>query len=140
MDLARALTRDNLKREGLLVIEVPNIRSWQSLFAKERWIHLDVPRHINHFTKQRLKQMMEELGFTAVRTSYFSLHLGVLGMLDSLLKLCGYRKNLIFELKNKKSIGLLLKIAFVLPVALLLEGLAAWRGRGGITRIYLKYK
>lgn len=138
MELAGALTDDNLRRDGLLVIEVPDISSWQSSFAKEKWIHLDVPRHIHHFTKQRLMQMMEDIGFTPVRTACFSFHLGVLGMLDSLLKLCGYRKNIIFELKNRKSIGLLLKIAFVLPVALLLEGLAAWRGRGGITRMYLK--
>lgn len=140
MELTAALTRDNLKEEGLLVIEVPNINSWQSSFAKEKWAHLDVPRHINHFTEKRLKKMMADLGFTPVRTSSFSVHLGVLGMLDSLLKLCGYKKNIIFELKNRRSIRLLLQIAFVLPFALLLECLAAWGGRGGITRLYLKNK
>ena len=140
MKLTGTLTRDNLKQKGLLVIEVPNFKSWQSSFAKEKWIHLDVPRHINHFTEKRLKKMMEDIGFTPVKIDSFSFHLGVLGMLDSLLKLCGYKKNIIFELKNKKSIRLLLQVTFVLPVALLLECMAALGGRGGITRMYLKYK
>ncbi len=139
MDLTRALTRDNLDNYGLLVIEVPNIESWQSTIAKEKWIHLDVPRHISHFTEKRLLQMMKDIGFTPVKTSFFSFHLGVLGMLDSLFKLCGYKKNIIFELKNRKTIGLLLKIFFVLPFALLLESIAAWSGKGGIIRTYLKY-
>jgi 2-polyprenyl-3-methyl-5-hydroxy-6-metoxy-1,4-benzoquinol methylase len=140
MELTVALTRDNLSRKGLLVVEVPNIGSWQSSLAKEKWIHLDAPRHINHFTGKRLARMMQEAGFMPVRTSFFSFHLGVLGMLDSLLKLCGYKKNIIFELKNRKTAGLMLKIAFILPFALLLECVAAWSRRGGIIRMYLKYK
>jgi 2-polyprenyl-3-methyl-5-hydroxy-6-metoxy-1,4-benzoquinol methylase len=140
MELTGTLTRDNLKQEGLLVVEVPNFKSWQSSIAKEKWIHLDVPRHINHFTEKRLRKMMEDMGFTPVKTDSFSFHLGVLGMLDSLLKLCGYKKNIIFELKNRKTIRLLFQVSFVLPVALLLECLAAWGGRGGVTRMYLKHK
>lgn len=140
LELIETLTRDNLKQKGLLVIEVPNFKSWQSSFAKEKWIHLDVPRHINHFTEKRLKKMMEDIGFIPVKTTSFSIHLGVLGMLDSLLKLCGYKKNIIFELKNRKSIRLLLQVIFVLPVALLLECIAALGGRGGITRMYLKVR
>jgi hypothetical protein len=84
--------------------------------------------------------MMSDLGFVPVRTAGFSFHLGVLGMLDTLLKLAGYRKNIIFELKNRKSAGLLISIALILPLAMLLEALAAGMGRGGITRMYLKYK
>jgi 2-polyprenyl-3-methyl-5-hydroxy-6-metoxy-1,4-benzoquinol methylase len=139
-ELTGYLTRDNLKQEGLLVIEVPNIKSWQSSLAKEKWMHLDVPRHINHFTKKTLMQMMRDIGFIPVRTAGFSFHLGVLGMLDSLLKLCGYKKNIIFELKNRKTIRLALQIAFILPIALLLECMAVSVGRGGITRMYLKFK
>ena len=138
--LLGALAKDNLKEKGILVIEVPNIKSWQAAFSKEKWIHLDVPRHINHFTTERLKSMTEEIGFTTVRTSFFSFHLGVLGMLDSLLKLLGYKKNIIFELKNKKSLKLLLQIILVIPIAILLESIAALIGKGGVIRMYLTYK
>lgn len=84
--------------------------------------------------------MIEDIGFSHVKTSFFSFHLGVLGMVDSLFKLFGYKKNIIFELKNRKTIGLILKIAIFLPVAMILECVAAWSSKGGIIRMYLKYK
>lgn len=138
--LLESLLKDNLKEDGMLVIEVPNIKSWQSSLSKEKWIHLDVPRHINHFTVKKLTEMMKASGFTQVKTSFFSFHLGVLGMLDSILKLFGFKKNIIFELKNKKKLKLLIQVALALPIALFLESIASWTGKGGIMRIYLKHK
>lgn len=138
--LLAGLIKDNLKADGLLVIEVPNIKSWQSGIAGGNWIHLDVPRHIHHFTPERLEQFAREIGFKPVKKTFFSFHLGVLGMVDSLLKLLGYKKNIIYELKNKKSKILILKIALVFPVAWLMEHLACAMGKGGVIRLYLGRK
>jgi hypothetical protein len=57
-------------------------------------------------------------------------------MIDSILKFFGYRKNLIYELKNKKPISLMISIALLFPFAFTLEALAAAIGRGGILRKY----
>lgn len=135
--LLHELVSSNLKPDGMLVIEVPNITSWQAAFAKSQWLHLDVPRHIQHFSPSRLKQMLSDLGFKSLKTTFWSFHLGVLGMLDSLMKLLGYQGSIIFELKNKKTPKLLALIGLTLPFAVLLEGVAAMVGRGGVIRMYL---
>jgi 2-polyprenyl-3-methyl-5-hydroxy-6-metoxy-1,4-benzoquinol methylase len=134
--LLERLITDNLKKDGIVVIEVPNIRSWQSGIAGNRWIHLDVPRHIHHFTPERLDRFVNEIGLRRVKRTYFSFHLGVLGMVDSLLKLFGYKKNIIYELKNRTSRSLVVKVALLLPFAVLMEGIAAGFGKGGVIRVY----
>jgi hypothetical protein len=113
------------------------MNSWQSRIAKENWIHLDVPRHIHHFSTERLEKLLLDINLKPVKTTFFSYHLGVLGMVDSLLKQIGYKKSIIYELKNKKSKTLIVMIALVLPVAFIAERLAAWFGKGGIIRMYL---
>lgn len=131
------LVAANLKRDGLLVIEVPNITSWQAWLAGNRWMHLDVPRHIQHFSPQRLARLLGDMGFRPLRTTYASVHLGVLGMLDSLMKRFGYGGNIIYELKNRRTPALLAKVALALPFAALLEGVASLLGKGGVIRMYL---
>ena len=134
--LLKELIKHNLKKDALIVIEVPNINSWQSAIAGKNWMHLDVSRHFHHFTVLNLERFASELQLRTIKTSSFSLHLGVLGMIDSFLKLSGYKKNIIYELKNKKNIYLLVAISVLLPFAFLLEAFAAATGRGGILRKY----
>lgn len=130
------LIKHNLKQEGLIVIEVPNINSWQSAIAGNKWMHLDASHHFHHFTALNLEKFASDLQLRTIRTSSFSLHLGVLGMIDSFLKLSGYKKNIIYELKNKKNIYLMLAISLLLPFAFLVEVFAAATGHGGILRKY----
>ena len=134
------LTQANLDRNGILLIEVPNIKSWQARLSGSRWMHLDVPRHINHFSPARLEKFMNALAFEPVRKSFFSFHLGVLGMTDSLLKLFGYKKNIIVELKKSKSKARFVPVLIVLPFAFMLEALASLFQSGGVIRMYLVKK
>jgi 2-polyprenyl-3-methyl-5-hydroxy-6-metoxy-1,4-benzoquinol methylase len=134
--LLNELIKYNLAKDGLVVIEVPNFKSLQARIAGSRWMHLDVPRHISHFTAAKLEEMGRELNCKTVKTSFFSFHLGVLGMTDSLLKLFGYRKNIIYELKNNKKIGLVFCIVLLLPFSLIFETCASATGHGGIIRKY----
>ncbi|MDP4262630.1 MAG: class I SAM-dependent methyltransferase [Bacteroidota bacterium] len=135
-NLLKELIGQNVKKDGLVVIEVPNINSLQAKIAGSKWMHLDVPRHISHFTPSRLDQFAGDLGLVCQRTVFFSFHLGVLGMTDSLLKLFGYRRNIIYELKNKRSLVLKLAIVLLLPLAFPLEFFSAMLKRGGIVRKY----
>jgi SAM-dependent methyltransferase len=135
--LVKELTRSNLNKKALIVIEVPNFKSWQSRIAGKRWLQLDATRHIHHFTPSRLEEFAREINTSTLRTTFFSLHVGMLGMTDSLLKLFGYRGNIIYELKNKKNKALVAGIILLLPFSFLLEVLASTFGRGGIIRKYL---
>jgi 2-polyprenyl-3-methyl-5-hydroxy-6-metoxy-1,4-benzoquinol methylase len=63
LDNARELLRDG----GLLVVEVPHVRSFDARFlpaVRERI--LDVPRHLCHFTPATLTRLMTESGFDVV--------------------------------------------------------------------------
>ncbi|MEQ9377778.1 MAG: class I SAM-dependent methyltransferase [Imperialibacter sp.] len=135
-DLFTNLISDNLIRGGLVVVEVPNIDSWQSKWAGKNWLQLDVPRHINHFSQDSIISLIESCGLRPVEISYFSSHVGLLGMLRTCLGLVGYKGDLIHSLKNKKNIPLYLLVGLLLPVSTVLEVVASLFQRGGIIRIY----
>ena len=140
VNLLGDLIKGNLEKDAMMVIEVPNFNSLQSKLAKDKWIHLDVPRHLSHFTSENLELILKKLDLILIKKSFFSWHLGILGMLDSLLKLFGYKRNIIYELKHNRRFLLLLKIAPLLPFAVIFETIASLAKRGGILRFYLLRK
>jgi 2-polyprenyl-3-methyl-5-hydroxy-6-metoxy-1,4-benzoquinol methylase len=73
-----------LSDDGTLYIEVPNFGSLQSSIDKNYWIYNDVPRHINHFTKESLKNLLINSGFKITKLKTSSLEFGIVGMLSSL--------------------------------------------------------
>jgi 2-polyprenyl-3-methyl-5-hydroxy-6-metoxy-1,4-benzoquinol methylase len=53
-----------LKSTGSLVLlGIPNLDSAGFRLAKERWIGLDVPRHIHQFSRKTLERLLEATGF-----------------------------------------------------------------------------
>ena len=52
-----------LKPEGVCLIAVPNITSYDAKYYKEYWAAYDVPRHIWHFTPDALRFLLESKGF-----------------------------------------------------------------------------
>jgi len=123
-----------------VVIEVPLFESLQSKIAGKYWLHLDPPLHISHFTKSVLLNFLDELNLKPIKFQYFSIHLGMLGMVQSLMSLFGYRKMIISELKFRRTKRLMVAVCSVLPVALLLESVAVLLKRGGVFRVYCKFK
>lgn len=134
-EILSSLIQDNLKDKGLLIVEVPNLLSWQAAIAKNRWMHLDIPRHISHFTPEKLQDLVQDLGLKIIRSEYLSLHLGILGMSQSLLSLFGYNQKIIKSLKQY-DFKLLILLIGVLPLAFVMELVAAAFKKGGIIRIY----
>ena len=47
-----------LKEKGLLIIAVPNPTSYDALKYKEFWAAYDVPRHLYHFSKSGMENLM----------------------------------------------------------------------------------
>lgn len=132
------LIEDNLEENGLLVIEVPNLQSWQSKWAGNRWLHLDVPRHVTHFTPQSLSSLIEHSECTILKEEYFSFHLGIIGMTQTIFGWFGYTGFLIGDIKQNKSPVLYLKVGLALPFAILLEAIASACKRGGVIRYYAR--
>ena len=52
---------------GILLLEVPNVRSLQARVAGSRWLHWDLPRHRWHFHARALRRLLEKSGFVHIR-------------------------------------------------------------------------
>ena len=56
-----------LKRDGILVVEVPNYEGRDARSYWEDWIGWQFPFHFFHFTPQSLKRLLTECGFRVVK-------------------------------------------------------------------------
>jgi SAM-dependent methyltransferase len=55
---------------GVLVVAVPNAASLQARLFGDRWLALDLPRHLVHISPPALLSQIEALGFRVERVSY----------------------------------------------------------------------
>ncbi len=138
VEVVQNLISSNLSKDGYFVVEVPNIDSWQAMIAKSHWMHLDLPKHVLHFSKKTLTNLLHKLELDVVKVRYWSIHLGVLGMVHALLGCLGYEGDIIYDLKFRQSLKIRLLIFIILPLAFLLEFLGAATRKGGILRIIAK--
>ena len=56
------------KKDGLLFIAVPNHKSWDAKHYKENWAAYDVPRHLYHFDKESLNNVLDQHGLEIKQT------------------------------------------------------------------------
>lgn len=57
----------SLKRNGLIVLGVPNIASHDARSYGRDWVALDPPRHVWHFTPATMRRLLEGAGLTLER-------------------------------------------------------------------------
>lgn len=64
---------EKLHKDGLLVIAVPNFKSYDAKFYGEHWAAWDVPRHLWHFSKNSMQKISQTHGFdlTHIQPMYF---------------------------------------------------------------------
>jgi 2-polyprenyl-3-methyl-5-hydroxy-6-metoxy-1,4-benzoquinol methylase len=55
-----------LSEDGLIVVAVPIINSWDSKHYQENWAALDVPRHLYHFTKLSVEKLFHRFGMSII--------------------------------------------------------------------------
>ncbi len=65
-----------LKPNGILIVAVPNFKSYDAVYYKQFWAAFDVPRHLWHFSKQAiqllfLKQKMKILNILPMKFDSF---------------------------------------------------------------------
>jgi SAM-dependent methyltransferase len=145
-DAALAEARRVITPDGRLLVEVPNFGSLQSQLTGGKGFHLDAPRHLFHFTRAALLQLLGRAGFEPLGVATHSFEFGYFGMLQSLLNLATLRQNALYEmLKNRsarppESLGrdVAATLTLILPagiVSLPLEAAAAAFGRGAVLRV-----
>jgi len=87
-----------LRPGGIFLCAVPNFGSAEARFARDKWFHLDVPRHLNHFTVPTLRALLTAHGLSVERSSWISLEYDYFSFTQSLLNRLGLRHNLLYNL------------------------------------------
>jgi 2-polyprenyl-3-methyl-5-hydroxy-6-metoxy-1,4-benzoquinol methylase len=60
--------RERLSADGVLMIALPNHRSFDADYYGEFWAAYDVPRHLYHFHKDTIQTLLSRFGFYLVET------------------------------------------------------------------------
>ena len=78
-DPVAALTqvRMLLRPDGIVIVAVPSWDSWHRRIFRERWVHADVPRHLQHFTTASLNHAARAAGFERGRMRRYASMVGL---------------------------------------------------------------
>ncbi len=90
-------TRAHLAPNGIFQATVPNVKSLQSKVFGRQWVHLDVPRHRQHFSPATLRALLEDCGMRIDRQSNFAWEYDWFGVIQSALNLVCTRSNVLFD-------------------------------------------
>ncbi|WP_418512662.1 class I SAM-dependent methyltransferase [Corallibacter sp.] len=63
-----ALYKSLLKKEGTLIVAVPNFKSFDATYYKEFWAAYDVPRHLWHFSRTAISKLVSKNNMKVVKT------------------------------------------------------------------------
>lgn len=133
-----------LKPSGHLVVGVPNMASWQFRFSRQHWQHLDVPRHLGHFTPHSIRKALEHVGLHVERIDFVSPEHDPYGWLQSALNKFGFPQNLLLRWLSGegrgdlfKPTGLLMVLitVFLAPLAVLLALLSWIASKGALMEV-----
>jgi len=91
-----------LRPDATLIVAVPNCKSWDALYYKDKWAAYDVPRHLYHFSNDTISKLFEKYGmyiadtkplkFDAYYISLLSSNNGVLKYFSAMIN--GFRSNM----------------------------------------------
>jgi SAM-dependent methyltransferase len=118
--------RTRLNPGGLALAAVPNFGSWQAQFTGASWLHLDIPRHLYHFTRRSLSRTFELAGLSVQGVSYGEFEYDVIGWSQGVLNRAFRGRNEFFKVVSGKSgTGWSFHRAVQIPVGIGLSVLAA---------------
>jgi SAM-dependent methyltransferase len=125
-----------LRPGGILLVSVPNFGSSEAQACPPAWFHLDVPRHLCHFSGEVLRRQLEERGMVIQRESYFAPEYDSFSLVQTWLNRLGLPHNLLYlVLKGAAKSHQVADIAgSVLLGALLLPLATGWSWWNGVRR------
>jgi len=106
-DPERALGRmhELLKDGGHLLVAVPNSRSLMAYVFRDRWYHLDCPRHYHLWTPSSLRELLARQNFSHVSTTFDKSPWGLLGSLQYLVFGNNFRPNTADRLRRNTALA-----------------------------------
>jgi len=98
-----------LKHNGYFIMGVPNFNSFHAKHFKDKWYHLDCPRHLCIWTPYTITRLLDKHGLSVTRIIYDKTPWGLLGSLQYLL----YGDNINPKYRNRLRQSFLLWILFL---------------------------
>lgn len=74
-----------LRLRGRVIVQVPNLESWQFRVFGSRWYGLDVPRHVINYSCSAMRYLLSHSGFRIRRVRHFNLRDNAPAFASSLL-------------------------------------------------------
>lgn len=90
-----------LSENGVLILSVPNIAGVEYRLFKTRWFHLDLPRHLYHFSPATLSRLLEGSGFRIVETDYHSFEYNPYSLLQTIMNVFTPEFNFFYDLVKR---------------------------------------
>jgi SAM-dependent methyltransferase len=87
-----------LRPGGVAMVSVPNFDSAEATMSKSGWFHLDLPRHLVHFTPESLERVLAPFGFEIRSLSFGALEYDTFSFVQSVLNCAGIQHNLLYNL------------------------------------------
>jgi SAM-dependent methyltransferase len=94
--------RGFIKPGGKVIVAVPDFGGWQARLFGRYWLHLDVPRHLWHFTQPALRGAFEKAGLEVTQTFHQEFEYDLLGWSQSMLNALFKTPNVFFNWLTKK--------------------------------------
>jgi SAM-dependent methyltransferase len=115
---------------GVLLVQVPNLASWQFGWFGRRWTGIDIPRHLINYTPAGLAGLLREAGLAPGRPGFFSLRDNAPAMVSSL---CPGLDPMALAVRGERRFAFFRKILYLVLVlaAQPVSAAEALAGRGG---------
>jgi SAM-dependent methyltransferase len=90
--------RTVIAKDGTLFIAVPNRGGLQAKAFGSKWLHLDVPRHLFHFSQKSLTRALNTCGFEPVSWWFQEFEIDLFGVIQSTLNHLMPTPNTLFDM------------------------------------------
>ncbi|MBI4509385.1 MAG: class I SAM-dependent methyltransferase [Deltaproteobacteria bacterium] len=89
--------RHLLSPGGRIVVAVPNAQGWQARVFGAGWFHLDVPRHLYHFSERALDSLFGTVGLRVTKKWHHEVEIDLMGWSQSALNRTSSVPNVFFH-------------------------------------------
>jgi SAM-dependent methyltransferase len=91
-----------LRPGGALMISVPNFGSPEARIGKDGWFHLDVPRHLFHFTPSTLTALLAQAGLEVREVAHLAPEYDLFSFVQTAQNRLGLPPNLLYDVLRRR--------------------------------------
>jgi SAM-dependent methyltransferase len=91
-----------LRPGGVVMIAVPNFESPEAKIGKAGWFHLDVPRHLFHFTSATLGKLLADAGLEPSEEVHIAPEYDIFSFVQTAQNCVGLPPNLLYDVLRRQ--------------------------------------